>query len=418
MKRIVISLLALSLSMSSQAQKKRKTVAAAKPTAEQLMEQAQLDIQAYRFGSAIEKLEEAESALLKKKQSTAEVEDMMDKAEFGLRMLNGTDQILVVDTFVVDKSRFLEAYKLSEESGKLDSFSRFFKSEGEGTLYQNELGSRVYFSKPTNGKQKIFTSDLLAGNQWSEPQEIQGIGDEDSSEDYPFVTSDGSTLYFASKNTGNGMGGYDIYVTRIGNASSRYLRPENMGMPYNSPYNDYMLVIDELHNLGWFASDRFQPDGKVCLYVFIPNESRRTFDLDDENPEKVRHAALLDNVKLTQTDSERLTAARAELKEALEFKPVEKKVNDFYLVINDNLIYTTYGQFKNASAKKLCQEWVQKFNELQLLELDLDSKRTQYAKGQKDLAATIKQQETKVESLYQEVKELEKKTRNKENEGL
>ncbi|MFR3186749.1 MAG: hypothetical protein ACLTOV_01045 [Phocaeicola sp.] len=43
-----------------------------------------------------------------------------------------------------------------------------------------------------------------------------------------------------------------------------------MGMPFNSPYNDYMYALDDFNNLGWFATDRFQPEGKVCIYVFAP----------------------------------------------------------------------------------------------------------------------------------------------------
>lgn len=413
MKKNVICLLALSLTLNGYAQKKKKA-APAKPTTEQQIEKAQTAITEYRFSEAVDLLEEVEAALSKKKQSTAEVEDLLDKAEFGLRMLRGTDQIQVVDTFVVDKANFLQAYKLSEETGKLHYFANFFKSNGEGTLFQNELGNRVYFSKPAGESQKIFASDLLAGNQWGEHQELQGIGDDHTSEDYPFVTSDGSTLYFASKGADNGLGGYDIYVTRIGNASSRYLRPENLGMPYNSPYNDYMYVLDELHNLGWFASDRFQPEGKVCLYVFIPNESRNPFDMDDDDEELIRHGALLDQIKTTQTDADALAVAKRELQAAIEYKPVEKKVKDFELVIDDARIYTTYAEFKNANAKKLCQEWVQKYNELQLLEMQLEDNRLQYAGGNKQLAASIKQQESRAETLYNEVRELEKKTRNAE----
>ena len=54
-----------------------------------------------------------------------------------------------------------------------------------------------------------------------------------------------------------------------------------MGFPFNSYANDYMLVIDETCNVGWFASDRYQPEGKVCIYTFIPNESRNPYDYEN-----------------------------------------------------------------------------------------------------------------------------------------
>ena len=64
--------------------------------------------------------------------------------------------------------------------------------------------------------------------------------------------------------------------------------PENVGMPFNSPYNDYMYVIDEFNDLGWFASDRYQPEDKVCVYVFVPNESKQVYDYESTSPKCFR----------------------------------------------------------------------------------------------------------------------------------
>ena len=48
--------------------------------------------------------------------------------------------------------------------------------------------------------------------------------------------ADGVTIYYASD--GEGLGGYDIFVTRYNTNTDTYLVPENVGMPFNSPYND------------------------------------------------------------------------------------------------------------------------------------------------------------------------------------
>lgn len=42
-----------------------------------------------------------------------------------------------------------------------------------------------------------------------------------------------------------------------------------------------MMVIDEAKQLGWFVSDRYQPEGKVCVYLFIPNDNRERVDSED-----------------------------------------------------------------------------------------------------------------------------------------
>ena len=42
-----------------------------------------------------------------------------------------------------------------------------------------------------------------------------------------------------------------------------------------------MMAIDEMLNIGWFVSDREQIPGKVTIYLFIPNESKQTYNIDE-----------------------------------------------------------------------------------------------------------------------------------------
>lgn len=102
------------------------------------------------------------------------------------------------------------------------------------------------------------------------------------------MLSDGVTVYFASDNE-SGLGGYDIYITQYNTNTNMYLPPENIGMPYNSPANDYLLVIDDIKGIGYFASDRYMTDGNVCVYTFIPNDEKQI--LRDTTEEYIRHFA-------------------------------------------------------------------------------------------------------------------------------
>ena len=82
------------------------------------------------------------------------------------------------------------------------------------------------------------------------------------------MLSDGSTLYFAAEgDIENALGGLDIYMTRR-DETGAFFSPTNVGMPYNSPYNDYMMAIDDAAGLGWWATDRNAPDGMVTVYIF------------------------------------------------------------------------------------------------------------------------------------------------------
>ena len=185
------------------------------------------------------------------------------------KMLEATQRIVFIDSVVVDKKNFLSSYSLNSESGKVLAYNEFFHSEDQpySTVYQNQLGNKCYFSE--NGR--LYTSDML-GSNWSEPVELEGIGAFRRT-NYPFMMADGTTLYFSAIGP-EGLGGLDIYVTRFDSSTGTFLKAENIGMPFNSEANDYMYVIDEIDSIGFFATDRRQPEGKVCIYSFIPNQSR------------------------------------------------------------------------------------------------------------------------------------------------
>ena len=123
-------------------------------------------------------------------------------------------------------------------------------------------------------------------DEWGDEKQLPMNINSNDDDNYPFVLSDGATIYYSSKGNGS-IGGYDLFVTRYNINSDTYLAPEQLGMPFNSPYNDYMYVIDEYNNLGWFASDRFQPEEKVCIYVFIPNSSKQTYNYEAMDPQQM-----------------------------------------------------------------------------------------------------------------------------------
>lgn len=49
------------------------------------------------------------------------------KSKANLRLLKGVEEVCFIDSFVVDKKDFLEAYKISPESGKLFMYDTYFE---------------------------------------------------------------------------------------------------------------------------------------------------------------------------------------------------------------------------------------------------------------------------------------------------
>ena len=166
-------------------------------------------------------------------------------------------------------------------------------------------------------KSRIFTSDLLGG-KWSKAVQIKGLN-EDEDQDYPFMLSDGVTLYYGARGS-ESLGGYDIFVTRYDADSKSFLKPENIGMPFNSPANDYLYAIDEVNNLGWFVTDRSQPEGKVCIYIFVPNALRNTYETEAYSEEELKGLARISSIAATWGDAALMADARERLEQVMNEK--------------------------------------------------------------------------------------------------
>ncbi len=395
---------------------------AASGTPEALTELGTYYLNQLRFSTAEPYLIKAVRALQAKRLPWQDAQKLVEACRLGAQMLRGTEKIAVIDSFVVEKKDFLKAYKLSASTGSFAYFNDFFQGKlpETSTVYRTEFGDKIYYAKPdSTQKMKLFTSDNI-DNKWSVGTELQGIGGMYTEENYPFMCGDGVTLYFASKGPGS-IGGYDLFVTRAGEDNTHFLKADNMGLPYNSPANDYLLVDDEYNNLGWFASDRFQPEGKVCVYVFVPNESRVTFDYDKTDPEVVRKAAGLFSIKSTQTDPEIVKKGKEALAQAFNAQQPAKKRNDFELVINDNQTYTSYKDFHTQGAKDICAQWVATKKNYEAHRQLLDSMRDKYAKGSENVKQQIAQSIIALENQtaveWKQIKQMEVQMRNMENQA-
>ena len=370
----------------------------------------------YRYDDAIENLEQHIYWLKQKKRDTTEAEELMGKYRKGARLIRSVENITVIDSFVVDKHSFLDAYKLGEQSGNLQMTDN--GNEDVSIEFVNEMGDKKLLSaNDENGNKKLYASVKLI-DSWSKPQRLKGINDDMTDLNFPFLDSDGTTLYFAAKGE-ESLGGYDIFITRADSEENSYFRPDNMGYPFNSAFNDYMYVIDDYNNLGWFASDRYQPEGKVCVYVFIPNESKTTYDYDTVEPGKMISLARLDNIALTQTDRNEVVRAKQRLAKVTYAKAGKKnKKTEFTFIVNDNRTYTSLNDFRKPEAKKMFQEMRKMQSDLETLENELDKLREKYSKSNKavreSMTPGILDKEKRVNGLRTEIGKMETKIRNME----
>mgnify|MGYP000110642368 CR=1 FL=1 len=369
----------------------------------------------YRFEDAVDNYEQHIEWLEKKKRPTEAAESELEIIKQGARMIKGVEDVAVIDSFVVDKNEFLKAYKVSRESGTLNQDNSI-----AGTIYQSEMGNKIiYGDQNPDGKMQLYSRIKLINN-WSDPEPLNTLN-EQGNVNYPYLMADGVTLYYASDGEGS-LGGYDIFVTRYDSESSSYLRPDNIGMPFNSPANDYMYVIDELNNLGWFASDRYQPEDKVCIYVFVPNETKVVYDYENTDPTTLKEAASLRSIRTTWKDTDKVRIAKQKLAALIYAKDTEKKEGDFLFIIDDSTAYHTLNDFRSTPARAAYQQVMQKQKDYDMLSKNLEEKREQYAQSnrsqKKALAPGILDLEKRTEQLLKEIEKLTLNVRNEEIKKL
>ena len=370
----------------------------------------------YRFDEAVENLEEHLSWLQKKKRDTAAAEEELNRCRRAARMIKGTEKIAVIDSFVVDKQKLIDTYRLSKEAGKIAP-----SDDGSGSSFTNEMGDKKFSTVRTGDGRTVLVSQIKLINRWSNPEPIASLNETADNLTHPFMDSDGITLYFAS-DSDEGLGGYDLFVTRYDTDDNTYLRPDNLGMPFNSPANDYLFAIDDFNNLGWFASDRYQPEGKVRVYVFAPNESKVTYDYEMTDPDVMSQVASLRAIRSTWSNPDKVRIAKQQLAQVLYSTDEQQAKADFHFVINDRSVYTQQADFRSKEAGDLFRQLRQQQHDLATLEEQLAQLRSQYASSDPNakarLAGGILDQEKRVLQLRHEVEALTLQIRNKENETI
>jgi tetratricopeptide (TPR) repeat protein len=127
-----------------------------------------------------------------------------------------------------------------------------------------------------NGEVLFFTSDMPGGaggkdiyycrkseDHWESPINAGPLVNTPGNEMFPYIDPVGR-LYFSSDKW-PGLGGLDIFSVTLDTAYRPLSQPRNEGAPFNSPRNDFGLLIEAGGNKGYFSSDR---RGNDDIYIF------------------------------------------------------------------------------------------------------------------------------------------------------
>ena len=347
--------------------------------------------------------------VVKKKETKAKVVATDKKVDNSLfaTMLPNTDKLLVVDSMVVDKESFLKHLDLQNENG-------YVGIENDNAWFINALkNKKIYASGDSLSGRKLILA-YYVNSKWEDRRPISELNTLFSDINFPFLMPDATTLFFSAKGH-NSIGGFDIYTTRLDIDNGGFYIPDNYGLPYNSTANDYFLAIDERNNLGWLVSDRYQPEDKVCIYIFVPNKNRVKLAQEGFDNNTIKKLAQLNSIQDTWNFGNKQEALR-NLERIRNQRNIGNKDRESVLfIVNDKIKYTSLSQFKSNKSKQLFAKLEDNKQLVAKQKTELENLRIQYKQANKAKQSSLKQDILFIEKQlmkYQlEQKEFEQKLR-------
>jgi outer membrane protein OmpA-like peptidoglycan-associated protein len=165
---------------------------------------------------------------------------------------------ILVDSFkpIADKPLYPPRYQGPVLAERGDAAPYFFNDST--LIFSSRIeggfgGSDLYISQKSRGK-------------WCSPFNLGSTINSAYDEATPFLAEDGRTLYFSS-NSLEGIGAFDIYKAIFNDFKKEWGKPKNLGLPVNSPKDDYHFRLNRDGSLGYFSSSRVGGYGGEDLYV-------------------------------------------------------------------------------------------------------------------------------------------------------
>ena len=242
---------------------------------------------AYRFDDAVEAYD---AALEMAGDSTATYDSLLVESISGRLLLaeNGSNMAKFVRTpQVIDRQLFSLKdfqlfYPLEDKSWRRlpNQLDPDFSNPFVQSLYAPDWNDRLYYSAAgENGTRDILMTELQ-DTLWSLPATVAEVSSPKSNEIYPMLSPDGKTMYFSSDGL-YGLGGYDLYFSTWDEEGKCWSMPQNMGIPFSSPDDDFLFVDTEDEKYSLFASTRDCPADSVWVYVLEYERTPLHVSIDD-----------------------------------------------------------------------------------------------------------------------------------------
>ncbi|MFK5958263.1 MAG: OmpA family protein [Lutibacter sp.] len=118
------------------------------------------------------------------------------------------------------------------------------------------------------GKTDIYKASISKDGSIGKPINLGSQINTPKREMFPSISGN-DELYFSSDGRKEGLGGLDLYVSKI--SEKGFGAPQNLGVPMNSPKDDFSFILNYETRRGYFSSNREGGKGDDDIYTFTQN---------------------------------------------------------------------------------------------------------------------------------------------------
>lgn len=265
--------------------------------------------------------------------------------------------------------------------------------EVDGPVYINADGTTAIWSAPgPRGENVLYEGTRMADGTW----QTESVNNIPAPAYSPFLLDDGLTLYYTSDNYQT-LGGRDVMMSTRNSITEDWRQPQNLGMPYNSPFDELLFAIDATDSIGWLVTTRNFLDGdSATIYYFIPSDTRRNLDDLENVTQRARISSIADTWPEGFSPTYKIT-----LKNSI--KPATPKVEttEFVLHLPDGTTFTCYDQLKNDKARRAMKEYLEAADKVTKTENELNGMYDEYSRNGRtsELADVINKTEVNLDYL-------------------
>lgn len=202
---------------------------------------------------------------LKAENIGTKINSSLDEQVVGLKA-DGSEMLIYIDH--IDKyGDIYSSVKKNEVYQKYLPFNENINSKIEHSASISADGNTLFFvrSDTREDQTDIYICRKLPNGSWSEPFKMGPEVNTPYNEDFPYLSTDGVTLYFSSQGH-NTMGGFDLFKSIWNPEENTWTKAENLGYPVNTTDEDRSISLTPDNRVGYISALRPGGQGDLDIY--------------------------------------------------------------------------------------------------------------------------------------------------------